>query len=50
MLNKDLVREIVGDLLSLKTQIHIPIDTFKLVLLLALLYVEMKVFLVLMPE
>ena len=50
MLNKDLVREIVEDLLSLKTQIHIPIDMFKLELLLVLLYVEMKVFLVLMPE
>ena len=50
MMNKDLVMEIVVDPLSLKTQIHIPIDIFKLELLLELLYVEMKDFLVLMPE
>ena len=50
MMNKDLVMETVGDLLSLKTQITIPIDIFKLELLLVLLYVEKKDFLVLMPE
>ena len=50
MLKKELAMETVGDPLSLKTQIHFLIDIFKLELLLELLYVEMKDFLVLMPE
>ena len=50
MKNKDLVMETVGDLLSLKIQIHFQTDMFKLGLLLVLLNVEMKDFLMFMPE